>query len=322
MANLLTEKVENKITDKYLRHIHKLRVQLTDACNFRCFYCMPEDIKFQKISNLLKHDEIISICSTLVEFGIDEIRLTGGEPLLRPEFEEIVSGISSLNLKKLGLTTNGFKLESKFEFLKTTNCKNINISLDSLNKEKFNQITKTNYFDNVINSILKSKEMGFNTKVNMVISRGVNDNEVFDFIDFSAKYDIEVRFLELMKIGPAYEMNPNLFIPAVEIIKDIKEKYKLTKIKMSNDSTSFNYTTDSGAKIGFIASESQPFCNTCSRLRLSATGKLRACLMSEDGINLKNISKENYSQIIKDVIDMKPINRIDHIEQSMNQIGG
>ena len=311
-----------KIEDKYLRHIHKLRVQLTDACNFRCFYCMPENIKFKKKSELLTKDQIISISSELVNLGIDEIRVTGGEPTIRQEFKEIVSGLSKLKLKKLGLTTNAFNLTEHLDFLKTTNCHYINISLDSLNPHKFGEITKTNYFPQVIKSILKSKELNFETKINVVVSRGINDDEILDFINFSADNNIEVRFLELMKIGPAYEMNPHLFISANEMISKIKTIHQLKKIKVSKDSTSFNYSTESGAKIGFIASESQPFCNTCSRLRLSATGMLRACLMSEDGINLKDVDKSQYSQIIKNVIAMKPIERIDYIKQSMNQIGG
>ena len=125
-----------------------------------------------------------------------------------------------------------------------------------------------------------------------------------------------------MKIGPAYEMNPELFIPADEIINKIKKTEDLIKIKVSLDSTSFNFRTSSGAKIGFIASESKPFCFSCSRLRLSATGKLRACLMSENGIDLKDKSKNEYPDILNSVMAMKPYDRIHHIEQSMNQIGG
>ncbi|MFN8576382.1 MAG: GTP 3',8-cyclase MoaA [Candidatus Sericytochromatia bacterium] len=321
--NILNKTEEKKVIDSYQRHIHKLRVQLTDACNFRCFYCMPENIKFKPHKDLLTPKEIYDICSILNEdFGIDELRITGGEPTIRPEFEEIVNLLSQINTKKLGLTTNAFVLNEKLDFLKNTNCKNINISLDSLNEEQFNKITKGNYFKKVFNSILKAKEMGFNVKINTVLLRNMNDNEILDFVNFSAKYDIEVRFLELMKIGMAYENNNSLFISASEIIKKIKTQDKLKPVKVSNDSTSFNYITSSGAKIGFIASESMPFCGSCSRLRLSATGKLRACLMSENGIDLKNKSREEYRDIIYSVIAMKPFQRIDHIDQVMNQIGG
>lgn len=317
------EKQQIKLIDPKQRLIHKLRVQLTDACNFRCFYCMPENMKFKPHSELLTPDEIYNICSILNEnFGVDELRLTGGEPTIRPEFEEIVTKLSTLNVKKLGLTTNGFNLDQKINFLKNTNLKHINVSLDSLKKESFNKITKSTYFNKTFNSILKAKELGFNIKVNTVLLRNINDDEVLDFLEFSSKYDIEVRFLELMKIGEAYENNQSLFIPAKELIDKIKETEKLTPVKVSKDSTSFNYITDKKAKIGFIASESMPFCYSCSRIRLSATGKLRACLMSEAGIDLKGKTREEYRDIIYSVIAMKPDSRISHITQKMNQIGG
>ncbi|MBC7474287.1 MAG: radical SAM protein, partial [Candidatus Sericytochromatia bacterium] len=137
------------LIDQYKRHIHKLRVQLTDACNFRCFYCMPENIKFKKRNDLLSSQEIIDICTILNDFGIDEMRLTGGEPTISKDFEKIVLGLSELKLAKFGLTSNGFILEKKLSFLKNTNCQSINISLDSLNEERFNQITKGNYFKSV-----------------------------------------------------------------------------------------------------------------------------------------------------------------------------
>ncbi len=310
------------LIDQYKRHIHKLRVQLTDACNFRCFYCMPENIKFKKRNDLLSSQEIVDICTILNEFGIDEMRLTGGEPTISKDFEKIVLGLSELKLAKFGLTSNGFILEKKLSFLKNTNCQSINISLDSLNEERFNQITKGNYFKSVMSSILKAREMDFNIKLNVVLFKGINDQEVFDFMDFSIKHDIEIRFLELMKIGPAYEMNPELFISAGQILKQIKQKEQLIKQKVSVDSTSFNYISESGAKIGFIASESKPFCGSCSRLRLSATGKLRACLMSEAGLDLKDKKKSEYKDILYSVMSMKPSGRIEYIEQSMNQIGG
>ncbi|GIW21398.1 MAG: cyclic pyranopterin phosphate synthase [Candidatus Sericytochromatia bacterium] len=314
---------ENKLIDSYQRLIHKLRVQLTDACNFRCFYCMPLDMKFKPHSELLTSEEIYQICFILnQDFGIDELRITGGEPTIRPEFEEIVYKLSSLNLSKLGLTTNGFILDKKLDFLKTTECKNINISLDSLNEETFNYITRSKYFKNTLKSILKAKELGFNIKINTVMLKGINDNEVEEFINFSAKYDIEVRFLELMKIGEAYYNNDKLFISAKEYIDKIKKKHNLHPIKVEIDSTSFKYRLENGAKIGFIASESMPFCNSCSRLRLSATGKLRSCLMSNNGINLKNLQKEQYREVLYSVISMKPYTRIHHIEENMNQIGG
>ncbi len=283
---------------------------------------MPAQVKFLPSKQLLSATEIIDICSELTNVGINEMRVSGGEPTLRKDFRQIIEGLDELNLLKLGLTSNAYFLDKELPFLKNTNCQHINISLDSLNKQSFAQITKTNYFDTVFQTILQTKAMGFHVKVNVVLLKGVNDAEVFDFIEFSARHKIEVRFLELMKIGPQNAKHEHLFISAREIIQKIEGSEKLTPQSVNCDSTSFNFTTSAGAHIGFIASESQPFCQFCSRLRLTATGILRACLMSEDGINLRYRNKAEYAAILHDVVSMKPNYRIDHIEQPMYQIGG
>lgn len=310
------------LADAHGRQIHKLRVQLTDACNFRCFYCMPVTPRFLPSSALLSSSELLEICSALVDFGIDEIRVSGGEPTLRKDFEAIIEGLSSLPLIRLGLTTNGFLLEEKLNFLKQTRCQHINISLDSLRADRFYGITKTGYFQKVYDAVLRAKAEGFKVKVNVVVMRGVNDDEIMDFVGFSASHGVEVRFLELMKIGRSNENHGLYFVPAHEIIKRIEESETLSPRSVNRDSTSFNFTTPSGAGVGFIASESRAFCSFCSRLRLTAAGKLRACVMSEAGVDLRGVSKERYPEILKTVLEMKPLTRIDHIGQPMYQIGG
>ncbi len=310
------------LVDAHGRQIHKLRVQLTDACNFRCFYCMPLTPEFLPSLSLLSSDELLEICSALVDFGIDEMRVSGGEPTLRKDFEAIIKGLSDLPVGKLGLTTNGFLLEGKLDFLKQTRCQHINISLDSLRAGRFHEITRTRYFEKVYKAVLQAKRKGFQVKVNVVVMRGINDDEIMEFVKFSAEYDIEVRFLELMKIGCSNQNHSLYFVPAREIIKKIEESETLLPQSVNRDSTSFNFTTLSGAKLGFIASESQSFCSFCSRLRLTATGKLRACIMSEAGVNLRGVPREEYGGILKTVLKMKPLSRIDHIEQPMYQIGG
>ncbi|MCK5581415.1 MAG: radical SAM protein [Candidatus Omnitrophica bacterium] len=314
--------IQNQLIDPYGRVIHKLRVQLIDACNFRCFYCMPSNAKFFRPSELLTASELLHICSGLVDSGIDEIRISGGEPTIRKDFEEIVAGLSSLDLLKLGVTTNAVTLKSKLPFLKSTQCRYINISLDSLTKRGFYAITKTDEFHVAYDAILKAKQMGFHVKVNVVLLKGVNDHEIFDFIDFSAKQKIEVRFLELMKIGLHHDQHAKLFISAQEIIERIELRDKLTPQSMNCDSTSFNFRTLAGAQIGFIASESQPFCCFCSRLRLTAQGVLRACLMVKKGINFRDKEKSEYPKLLQSVIAMKPTDRINSIAQPMYQIGG
>lgn len=310
------------LVDAHGRQIHKLRVQLTDACNFRCFYCIPLTPRFLPSSALLSSNELLEICSALVDLGIDEIRVSGGEPTLRKDFEAIIEGLSSLPLIRLGLTTNGFLLEEKLGFLKQTRCQHMNISLDSLRAGRFYEITKTRYFKKVYDAVLQAKAKGFKVKVNVVVMRGINDDEIMDFVEFSANHGVEVRFLELMKIGRSNQNHGLYFVPAREIIKRIEESETLSPRSVNCDSTSFNFTTSSGAKIGFIASESQSFCSFCSRLRLTATGKLRACIMSEAGVNLRGVPRGEYQGILKTVLKMKPLSRVDHIDQPMYQIGG
>ena len=283
---------------------------------------MPQQAQFAPARDLLSASEIVYICSNLVDLGIDEMRVSGGEPTLRKDFLDIIRGLSELSVGRLGVTTNGYFLKSILSKLRRTRCQHINISLDSLNQKSFRLITKTDCFDRVFESVVAAKEMNFRVKVNVVILRGINDHELFDFIKFSARHGIEVRFLELMKIGPYYKNHSELFVSAEELIERIEERENLEPRSVSCDSTSFNFRTSSGAEIGFIASESQSFCGFCSRLRLTAAGKLRACIMSEEGISLRHVPKERYSEILRNVMAMKPLKRLDYIEQPMYQIGG
>jgi GTP 3',8-cyclase len=318
---------ENKnqsLVDPAGRWLHKLRVQLTDACNFRCFYCMPEDPTFLKHSELLSVEELSSIIKNLHFFGVDEIRLTGGEPTFRKDFIEIANMVSEIPFNKIGLTTNGYKLNKIINELKNTKLTSINISLDSLNEEKFNKISKGNFFKTVLNNILLARDSGFKVKINCILFKNLNTDELFQFLEFSEKEKIEVRFLEYMKIGvgAVHNTQDSFFFSADEAIEALSEKTLLIPESSSWDSTSFGFKTLKGGKVGFIASESKPFCSTCSRLRLTALGTLRACLMSQNGLSLKGISREDYPQILKSVAALKPITRIEEIHQPMNQIGG
>ena len=311
------------LKDVHGRIIKKLRISLTDSCNFRCFYCMPSNPQFMHQSKLLSPQEFANICSLLVDQGINQIRITGGEPTLRRNFKEIVTKISQLPITKLGITSNGFLLGKYLDFLKSHHCHHINISLDSLRENRFNKITGTNSFRTVLNTILQTKKMGFNLKINTVLMKGYNDDEILDFVDFSATHDIEVRFLEAMKIGQILSQQNSLFVSAQTAIEEIKKKYELTPmVKMEPDSTSFNFLTKEGANIGFIASESRPFCNSCSRWRLSADGILRACLMSGKGINLRSLNKSELALKLAELLKMKPRSRIKEIHQDMHAIGG
>lgn len=309
------------LTDDYGRVMRKLRVALTDVCNMRCFYCMPKNPQFLKHSQLLSPDELVNICSELTRLGVEQIRITGGEPTLRKEFREIITKISYLPVEQLAMTTNGAFLEPHLKHLKDHHIDHLNISLDSLDPGKFYKMTGSMEFDTIFKNILIAQEMGFHVKINTVIFRGMNHHEIHDFVRFSKKYGIEVRFLECMKIGEMVHQHQKHFISAEEMIRQIKSEFTLNPVQVSHDSTSFVFESGAG-RIGFIASESKPFCDSCSRLRLSATGNLRSCLMSTHAVSLKNKSPELLPQIISELIRTKPISRIDHVNQSMFQIGG
>lgn len=305
------------LIDEHGRRIRKLRLSLTDKCNLRCHYCMPVDQLFMDEKNYLSSDEIIEIVSELSDRGLEEVRLTGGEPLMRKSFPEIVKRLSELRLKKLSLTTNGIFLDKYLDVLKDSKVFHLNISLDSLNEETFKKITHGNFLYRIINNIKLAVSQGFVVKVNAVMMRGINDHEVMDFVRFSESESVEVRFLELMRIGHALNEQNSQFISAQELKSRIPTEMR--PITMPLDSTSFNYVTDNGGQVGFIASESQPFCGQCSRWRLSADGILRACLLKDDGISLKSTDRDIAYQSL---LGMKPVMRPLEVSHSMNMIGG
>ena len=311
------------LLDDHGRVMRKLRVSLTDACNYRCFYCMEENPVFTAPSKLLNPGEIESICRELVSMGLEEIRITGGEPTLRPEFMEIVERLSTLPVKTLALTTNGHHLEKFLPGLKTTRLSKINVSVDSLDDGRFHSITRGGDLRRVMRALFKARDAGFEVKINAIVFRGINDEEVVDFARFSARENIEVRFLEYMKIGPGITDFETRFVPARETRARLqRELGELVSVSMPRDSTAQVYRTSEDGRIGIIASESEPFCGDCSRLRLSATGMLRPCLMTNNGISLRDVAAEDYAATVSKVVALKPEGRIPEIAQGMYQIGG
>jgi len=310
------------LKDQYGRVIKKLRYSLTDKCNLRCHYCMPVNQTFKDEKHFLSLDDSFDIIHDLYQRGVEEIRFTGGEPLMRSSFSAIMDKICSIPFKKRGLTTNGIFLDKYFDVLKRNNIYSLNISLDSLNSDLFKKITYGDYLDRIIKNILLAKEMGFFVKINVVMMKGVNDHELLSFIDFSAKYQIEIRFLELMRIGYALPNQTNQFISANELILRLKNEMELKSIMMPQDSTSFNFLTPTGAQIGFIASESQPFCGQCSRWRLSSDGVLRACLLKDDGLSVKGMNQSQRNLVFDQVLGIKPERRPKEVFHTMNTIGG
>lgn len=307
--------------DTHGRKMRKLRVSLLDACNFRCTYCMPSSASFSKIHDLLSPDEIGLIVSNLTKLGIEEVRLTGGEPTLRNELVEITERLSELPLKKLGMTTNGLLLKKFLPELKKTKLSNVNISLDSLDRENFKNIARYDGLNQVVEAIDCAIESGLQVKINTVLMKQ-NLGELAAFLEFARTRQIELRFLELMKIGVAIDTFENSFISAGEVIHQLRKQYKMKQVNVAIDSTAFKYQLENGVQLGFIASESMPFCGNCSRLRLDSKGALRSCLMQEHKLNLRGLPFDEYPAVVSKVISWKPFDRLEKVEQPMYQIGG
>ena len=308
--------------DKHGRCMRKLRISLLDACNLRCLYCMPEQPTFMPQKEWASAKDLVQITRNLVALGIEEVRLTGGEPLMRRDFMEIANELSTLPVKKLGLTTNALLLAPYLPLLQHTRLQQLNISLDSLDTENFSRITRRDKFDTVMDAILTAKTLGFTVKVNAVIMQGVNDHELPAFVEWSATHDIPVRFLEVMNVGVMKSQFKERFVPASDMMTMLRVDYQLSALNDMPDSTARNFRVSNGAKIGFITSESNPFCTGCSRLRLTPKGQIRPCLFMEEGIDLKSLAAEDYPAALASIIAMKPIGRIPHQPQPMYQIGG
>lgn len=283
---------------------------------------MPVDASFMDEGKYLSPSEYEIIIRELCGLGLEELRLTGGEPLLRKSFREIAEKLSVLPLKRIGLTTNGILLDKHLPVLLDNRIHHLNVSLDSLSPENFRKITFGNYLARVLSNIEAARKLNFNVKINVVAMRGINDHELFDFVEYSGKTGLEVRFLEVMRIGYACESQEDQFIPARELISRLQTKFHLKPVSKESDSTSFNYLLNNGAQIGFIASESQAFCGQCSRWRLSADGILRACLLKDDGLSVKDKDSSERNNIYQTLLGMKPFHRPVEVAHLMNAIGG
>ncbi|MBI2522328.1 MAG: GTP 3',8-cyclase MoaA [Bdellovibrio sp.] len=304
------------------RPLLKLRVSLLDACNFGCVYCMPETAAFCNKEDYLSPDEIVGIVGNLVEYGIEEVRLTGGEPTLRHDLACVAEKLGKLPLKKISITTNASRLLQFLPALADGPCRSLNISLDSLEPSNFEKITNHDGLGRVLDAIERARALGFKIKINMVVMKGLNHHEINHFVRFAEREQIEVRFLEVMNIGVVRSHFKQWYYSGRDILRQIESEFTLSSVKVAADSTAQVFSTAKGGRIGLIASESMPFCDSCSRLRLSSKGILRACLMKEDGKNLRGVPSHEYPALLQEIAAMKPLTRIKEIHEPMYQIGG
>jgi cyclic pyranopterin phosphate synthase len=278
------------LTDKFGRQITDLRISVTDRCNFRCVYCRSANPENHMAEHaLLEWDEYERLARILIGMGIRKIRVTGGEPLVRPGVEDFVARLKSLGVQDLSMTTNGHLLAERCDRLVAAGLDRINISLDSLNREKFEQITRTKTFDQVLEGIKVAQASPLRpVKVNAVLVRGINDGEVEAFAEFAREHDIVMRFIEFMPLDADRAWTRDQVVTAAETHRRISARWPLIPVVHERSETARKYRfADGGGEIGLIAPVSQPFCGHCSRIRLTADGKLRTCLFSKEDHDLK-----------------------------------
>lgn len=311
--------------DRFGRNITYLRISVTDLCNLRCKYCMPESgVESLCHSDILSIEEIVEIVKVASKNGIKKIRLTGGEPLVRRGFINLCKQISEINeIEDIAITTNGVYLKEMADELFENKVRRINFSLDTLIKEKYNDITRRNDFDKTMESLFYAIKKGFKVKINVVLIGGFNDDEIEDFVNLANEYELEVRFIELMQIGETANWSKDKFISNKIVLEKVP---KLEFDGVSGVAKIYKIKGQKG-RIGLISPISCSFCEDCNRIRLTSDGKLKPCLHSKDEINLKGLSGEELEEVFKRGIYEKPEKH--HLEdgksesaRDMNKIGG
>jgi len=292
-----------QLIDTYGRGHRDMRVSLTDRCNLRCTYCMPHDFAaWLPSKDLLNTDELIEIIEVAVSQGIDEIRLTGGEPMLRPDIVEIVSRISSIkNAPKLSMTTNGLVLAKLAKPLVDAGLRRINISLDTLDRDVFKKMTHRDRIDDVFAGIAAAKEAGLlPVKINTVLLRGVNDGEAVSLLKWALAEDLNLRFIEQMPLDAGGIWNREQLITADDIFSQLSEHYDLTPVEYRGSAPAEEFLINGGpATVGIIGSVSRPFCGACDRIRITSDGQLRSCLFSMAETDLRSILRSDMSKTEK-----------------------
>ena len=295
------------LIDSFQRKISYLRVSVTDRCDFRCTYCMSEDMKFLPKKDVLSLEELDRLCNTFIDLGVKKLRITGGEPLVRKNILQLFNNLGSRlgnGLEELTLTTNGSQLEKYAEDLFKSGVRRINISLDSLNENKFTKITRNGNFHKVIRGIMSAKKAGIKIKINTVALRGINDNEILDLINWCGENKFSLTFIEVMPMGEIGEKRANQFMPLTDVKTLIQTKYSISKdpLRTSGPAT-YVHCHETDQKIGFIAPHTHNFCELCNRVRITCTGEMHMCLGQQDKMDLKKpLRNSENNQILKNSI--------------------
>ncbi|MHA8065225.1 GTP 3',8-cyclase MoaA [Aquirufa sp. ROCK2-A2] len=327
----------SQLFDNHGRMINYLRLAVTDRCNLRCFYCMPEEgVKYMPEKHLLSWEEMIRVVHLLHQLGIRKIRITGGEPFVRNGLMEFLEEIAKIQNLEICLTSNGVLLEKHIPELLRLGVQSINLSMDSLDKVRFKQITRRDDFDAVFRSLQTLIEAKMKVKINAVVMDGKNDKDIHSLATFTENNPVSVRFIEEMPFNGLGQSATTLKWDFIQIIEHIKEKFpNLARLDNKYGDTAMNYQIPGFAgNIGVIAAFSRTFCGTCNRLRITAKGEVKTCLYDDGVYDLKNLLRQNASdEEIKNTIialnTKRPLdgfeaekNRKNVIQESMTTIGG
>jgi cyclic pyranopterin phosphate synthase len=323
--------------DSYGRRLHYLRVSLTDACNLRCVYCMPEEIAFRPAASLMQDDEILTLVRVAARLGVDKIRLTGGEPTVRRGIVPLVRAITAMpGIRKVVMTTNGVRLDELARPLKEAGLSQVNISIDSLDPVKFRQITRRDVIEDVWQGIAAAEAAGLApVKLNWVVTRGFNDDEAPAMAALTLDHPWDIRFIELMPLGSVADFQQEQVVPSAETKARIEAALgPLAPVPGHNGhdpARPFRLASAQG-QIGFISSVTEPFCEGCNRLRLTADGRLRLCLLRDDEADLlgplrAGATEAELARIMAEAAFRKPWgHRLEENDiarsREMSQIGG
>jgi len=287
---------QNKLTDRFGRTVNYVRLSVTDRCDFRCVYCMAEDMTFLPRQQVLTLEEIARVARNFVDLGTEKIRLTGGEPLVRKDILELVKEIGTYGLRDFAMTTNGSQLTTMAEPLRKAGMHRLNISLDSLDADKFRNITRTGKLSHVLDGIDAAREAGFRgIKINTVVMKGRNDEEIPELIEFARKKKVDISFIEEMPLGEISEHDRGLALCTSEEVRDIIRKH-LELVPATEDSggpARYYRMEDSETRVGFISPHSHNFCSTCNRVRVTVEGRLLLCLGNEHSVDLRRVLRGN-----------------------------
>ena len=329
-----------KLLDQFSRHINYLRISVTDRCDLRCVYCMKEKMNFLPKSEILTLEEIERLCDNFIEMGVEKIRLTGGEPLVRKDILELIQKLNLkkniTNLKEITLTTNGTLLKKYSKQLKENGINRINVSLDTINPIKYNEITRFGNLEKVLDGINEAIKNNIKVKINTVVMKNFNEEELEKLILWCNKLKIDLTFIEVMPMEETDIGRHMQFVPLDKIYKNLNAKFKFVKNNQNTGGPAVYYTSELiSIKVGFITPLTNNFCASCNRVRITSTGKLFMCLGQNDHVDFRDILRNDFSNsLIKEKIryalKIKPKrhdflieeNKKPYMQRHMNVTGG